>query len=182
MKTHTRLAFAVLTFLLIGLSANGGYAQAIDASRSSVSFKTTNMYVNTVTGTFGGMIGQLRFDPAEWQKATFSVCIDASTVNTGNKARDTHLRKPDFFDVEAHPTICFVSTDIRRKGKNQYELMGNLTLLDVSRRVAILFTHDGNTLRGSLSINRFNYSLGKGTNTFLVGDRVDIDITCVLKN
>lgn len=181
MKTHTRLAFTVLTVLFIGLSANVGYAQAIDASRSVVTFKVSNMYVNTVTGTFSGMEGQLRFDPDNWQKATFSVCIDAATVNTGNKARDAHLRKPDFFHVAEHPTICFVSTAIRRKGRNQYELMGNLSMLGTSREVALLFTHEEKTLRGTLSINRLNYGLGAGSNTFLVGDRVDIEITCVLR-
>lgn len=180
MKTKTRLV-RLLFVLFIGLSANVSFAQVIDSERSTVTFKVSNMYVNTVTGSFSDMIGQLNFDPQNWQKATFSVCIDAATVNTGNKARDAHLRKPDFFDVDAHPTICFVSTDIRRKGRNQYELMGDLTMLDVTRRVAILFTQDGKVLNGSLSINRLNYGLGKGSNTFLVGDKVDIEIRCVLK-
>ena len=35
--------------------------------------------------------------------------IDADSLDTGNAKRDTHLRSADFFDVEHHPQIRFVS-------------------------------------------------------------------------
>ena len=38
--------------------------------------------------------------------------IDAASLQTGNVRRDRHLRSADFFDVEHHPQVWFVSDSV----------------------------------------------------------------------
>jgi polyisoprenoid-binding protein YceI len=39
--------------------------------------------------------------------------VDVDSFDTGNRTRDNHLRSSDFFQLENHPEVRFVSTRIR---------------------------------------------------------------------
>src|SRR5882757_6698164 len=39
--------------------------------------------------------------------ATGTLLIDASSIDTGNRMRDRHLRSRSFFDVERHPQLRY---------------------------------------------------------------------------
>jgi polyisoprenoid-binding protein YceI len=57
--------------------------------------------------------------------------IDASSVDTRDENRDSHLRSADFFEVESHPQITFVSTAVRPAGGTDYEVTGDKISLEV---------------------------------------------------
>lgn len=143
-------------------------------------FEVKNMGVNTVDGTFMGMHGTVEFNPADLENSTFSVCIDASTVDTDNNQRDKHLRAKAFFHIEEYPEICFESTDIYPKG-NGYEVQGKLTMRGTTRIVTIPFEYSSNSLTGSFTLNRKDYDVGNGYANFVISNDVDIRIECVLK-
>jgi polyisoprenoid-binding protein YceI len=42
--------------------------------------------------------------------------IEMASLDTKMAKRDEHLRSPDFFDVERHPQVCFVSDSARFDG------------------------------------------------------------------
>jgi polyisoprenoid-binding protein YceI len=65
------------------------------------------------------------------------VSIDASSIDTGVADRDTHLRSPDFFDVEKFPELHFRSTRIEPVDDSHYRVMGDLTIRGVKREVAL---------------------------------------------
>ena len=67
----------------------------------------------TVKGRFERYDGtlDLRLEPA------IELTIDATSLNTGNAARDKHLRSSDFFDVENHPQVRFVSETAELDGE-----------------------------------------------------------------
>jgi polyisoprenoid-binding protein YceI len=78
----------------------------LDPQRSSVAFRTGHFWgLIKVKGHFDDFEGRLDLsaDPA------IELTIDAASVQTGNRKRDTHLRSADFFDAENHGTVRFVS-------------------------------------------------------------------------
>ena len=157
-----------------------GTAQTIDTDNSKIMFEVTNMKLNDVDGTFGGMKGEIAFSADDLANASFNVCIDAASVNTDSEKRDHHLRNEDFFDVEKYPTICFVSESITKSG-DEFVAKGKLTLLKTTKEVEIPFTFDGSKFVGRLEILRLEYGLGADTGTFMVGDEISITINCTVK-
>jgi polyisoprenoid-binding protein YceI len=156
-----------------------GHTQQINSEASDVSFRIGNMRINTVSGTFTGMRGTVHFDPQDLAGSSFSVCVDASSVDTGNNRRDKHLREEEYFDVERFPDICYVS-DIISRTDDGFVTRGKLTIKGITRIVTIPFVKEGNTLRGTFSLNRLDYNVGEGVSTFLVSNPVEVTISSVL--
>jgi polyisoprenoid-binding protein YceI len=78
----------------------------IDPARSSAEFHVRHFYgLVTVKGHFDRFDGTLDLDGAPSVELT----IDADSLETNNRQRDKHLRSKDFFDVEHHPQVQFVS-------------------------------------------------------------------------
>lgn len=154
--------------------------QSIDSEKSMVTFEVGNLKVRKVEGTFQNMQGSVNFNPNDLANSTFEVCIDASTINTGNKKRDAHLRDEDFFDVDNYPEICFKSESIV-KSMDGYITKGRLTMHGVTKTVEIQFQFSGNKFTGTLSLNRLDYNVGTETGTFMVSDEVMVRIDCLIQ-
>ena len=154
-------------------------AQVINEARSVVNFEISNMKTKIVTGTFGGMTGEVVFDAKNLVSSSFKVCIDAASVDTDNEKRDKHLRNEDFFEVETYPTICFVSKSIIKTAEG-FQAKGQLVMHGVENEVTFDFTFENNKFVGSLELNRFDYKIGEGTKTFMVGEMVNLQIICIL--
>ncbi len=134
------------------------------AQGSSVTFKIKNFGFN-VDGSFSGLQGHIMFDPKDPGKASFDVSVDASTVNTDNDSRDGHLKKEDYFDVQNHPRIRFVSTGITPSGKNDgYTITGKLTIKTTTKDISFPFTAtpqgDDYLFKGEFTINRRDFGVG----------------------
>jgi len=169
----------ILIFILTLIPFHG-MNQCIVSEASVVNFRIGNMRINAVSGTFTGMRGTVQFDPQNLQGSSFSVCIDAASVNTGNARRDKHLKESDYFDVEKFPAICYVS-DIISRNDQGFVTRGKLTMKGITRTVTIPFVNEGNTLRGTLSLNRLDYNVGNGVSTFLVSNPVELEIICIIQ-
>ena len=134
---------------------------------------------NTVKGSFSGMQGTVSFSPEDLTSSVFDVCIDANTVDTGNKKRDNHLKKEDFLNEKKHGQICIKSTKIIRTASG-YKFIGTLTMNGIANEVEIPFTYFNNQITGNFKLNRFHYKIGEDTGNFLVGQEISINIICVL--
>jgi polyisoprenoid-binding protein YceI len=94
----------------------------IDPQRSSVEFRVPHFYgLLKVKGRFERYEGTLDLsgDPA------VELTIDADSVQTKQKARDKHLRSPDFFNTESHPHVRFKSHTSQLTG-GQLHVKGHL--------------------------------------------------------
>jgi len=158
--------------LVIGFGAN---AQKIIDSESVIKFSLENRG-SEVTGTLGGLKGDVIFDKENLVKSSFNVTVDVNTINTNNGKRDAHLKNEDFFETETYPSISFVSTRVEKTG-DKYIAVGSLSMHGISKDVSILFTSteegDKTTLNGDLILDHAEYGIGKTRD-------VTISITCVI--
>jgi polyisoprenoid-binding protein YceI len=108
-----------------------------DLSHSSVNFHVRHLMVSKVHGRFSTWTGTLALDEADLTRSQLDVSIDAASIDTKEPKRDEHLRSADFLEVEKFPTITFKSTQITRKGDEEYEVAGDLTIHGVTRPVTL---------------------------------------------
>ena len=82
----------------------------VEPSTSVVRFEVSHAWgLGAVNGRFSRFEGRLVVD-SQGAKASFTVY--ASSIDTGSKRRDKHLRAAPFFDVERHDEIAFQSTAV----------------------------------------------------------------------
>jgi polyisoprenoid-binding protein YceI len=107
----------------------------IDPGHTELAFIGRHFMLTKVRGRFTGVTGAIEVaqEPGE---TTAEVTIDMASVESGNQARDEHLRSPDFFDTERHPTATFVGRAANWDG-TQGQLDGELTIRGVTRPVTL---------------------------------------------
>ncbi|WP_246394286.1 YceI family protein [Pseudonocardia pini] len=99
----------------------------IDSDHSSVRFVARHIGLSRVYGRFNRFHGQIRI-AEPFEDSAVDVVIESASVDTNVDARDTHLRSPDFLDVERFPQLRFSSTRFRRGAGNRWIVDGDLTL------------------------------------------------------
>ena len=123
------------------LAAHGLFAQAvswrIDFQHSSAQFSVKHMMISTVHGQFGGVKGEIVYDPKNPTAATVEATIDCSTVNTGEPKRDSDLKTAQFFDVAHYPVMKFKSKRVETAGEGKLKVTGDLTINTVTREVVL---------------------------------------------
>src|SRR4051812_5598594 len=115
----------------------------VDPTHSRLGFAAKHAMVATVRGQFKIYSGEVHLDEEHPENSWAKVEIDATSVDTGNADRDAHLKTPDFFDLEQHPTITFVSTKVESVEDDVYTLVGDLTINGKSTPVAVEFELPG---------------------------------------
>jgi polyisoprenoid-binding protein YceI len=160
----------------------------VDPSHSRVGFRVKHLGISTVRGEFGKYEGQLVV--ADDGTITASGKVDVSSIDTSESDRDTHLKAPDFFDVETYPEITFQSTSVRAKDEDTYEITGDLTLHGVTKPITLIAesggsevdpfgnTRIGFEITGQISRSdygmKFNMALGSGN--LAVSDKIKLDL------
>lgn len=108
----------------------------IDPSHSTASFSIKHMMIAKVHGGFEKMSGKLSYDPQNVANSSVEVAIETASINTREPQRDTHLKSPDFFDVEKYPQITFKSKQVEAAGEH-LKVVGDLTIHGVTKQVTL---------------------------------------------
>jgi polyisoprenoid-binding protein YceI len=108
----------------------------IDPAHSSAQFVVRHMMITNVRGGFSGVQGTVVYDPDDLSSSSIDVNIDKKTLSTGDATRDTHVKSPDFLDVEKYPTITFKSKKITKDGDG-LKVIGDLTIHGVTKEVVL---------------------------------------------
>jgi polyisoprenoid-binding protein YceI len=162
----------------------------IDSAHSGINFSIRHMVVSKVRGRFGKFNGSLELDDADLTKSSLGVVIEASSVDTGVGQRDDHLRSADFFGAEQFPELRYQSKRIEKVGKDEYRVIGDLTIRGVTREVALNVEHGGEgkdpwgneriAFSATTAIDRKDFGLGWNqvleAGGVLVGDKVQIEL------
>lgn len=78
-----------------------------EPGHTAAEFCVRHMMVTYVRGHFKNVHGTLEFDPELPALSRVEAVIDARGLWSGEGDRDTHLKSPDFLDVERFPEITF---------------------------------------------------------------------------
>ena len=173
--------FTILALFSVVIAFGQNYTPT-DAG-SKVRFVIKNFGINT-GGTFDGLNGSITFDPAQLSSASFTVSVDAKSVDTDMEARDNHLRKEEYFDVEKYPKLTFKSTKITTTNKPDYLYMfGVITIKNISKEISFPFTQkakDGGILfEGEFKLNRRDF--GVGGKSFSMSDELTVELSIFAK-
>src|SRR5271170_7763634 len=126
---------------LVLFAAHGLSAQAvnwhIDPLHSSAQFSVKHLMISTVRGQFGGVKGNIVYDPKNPAASTVEATIDCSTVNTGEPKRDADLKGSEFFDVKKYPVMKFKSTHVEIAGAGKLKMTGDLTINAITKQVVL---------------------------------------------
>src|SRR5437588_3397621 len=101
---------------------------SVDPMHTQVEFSAKHMGIMTVKGHITGVQAAIDFNEDDFTASSVEATIDARTLTTNDQRRDTHLKSPDFLDVEKFPTVAFKSTRIELAAHDQYKITGNLTI------------------------------------------------------
>ena len=109
----------------------------IDPAHSRLGFVVRHLGFSKVRGAFEQFEGTLRLAPGDLTTLEADATIQTASITTNEEKRDAHLRSADFFEVEAYPTIRFENTEVRDADGDRFTLVGDLTMRDVTKRVAL---------------------------------------------
>lgn len=153
-------------------SATAGGAAALPAGRwtldpdnSRAEFAVKNFWgLATVRGHFNDIAGELSVDPSGAVQGELR--IDAASVDTRNKRRDTHLRSADFFAADQHPQVVFTPSAVRRVDGSGLEMEGRLAIAGHEEPLTLRVDsgHDAPvlTLRATTVVDRRKFGMNWG--------------------
>jgi polyisoprenoid-binding protein YceI len=108
----------------------------IDPIHSSVHFSVRHMMLSNVRGEFTKVSGTLKFDAQNPANSSVEVNIEASSINTRDAQRDTHLKSADFLDAEKSPNLTFRSKHIEPH-QSGGTIKGDLTIRGITREITL---------------------------------------------
>lgn len=165
-------------------------AWTLDLAHTTVEFGVRHLGISQTRGRFTRFDAEIHVG-TDLASTSIRATVDLSSVDTGNAARDDHLRGSDFFSVETHPSMVFESTQLVELGDQTYRVDGTLTLNGRSRPFSLdlqflgtaVFPGDGSfhagfSASGKLSRKEFglDFNVPLETGGFVIGDRVDVEL------
>lgn len=175
-----------LAFLLVSAGLFAQTTWTADPYHSKLGFTVTHLGIADVPGHFNAYDVSIVSANEDFSDAVIELTVQTNSIDTRVEPRDEHLKSADFFDVEKHPTMTFKSTSITKSGENTYTLNGDLTLLGVSKPVAMTMSYRGTTenpnadgapvagIQITGKIKRSDFGLGSGFPAPMISDEVEI--------
>jgi len=190
---HVGFAKASVFVLILIMGISSVFAQTkwtVDKAHSSVKFAVSHLVISEVEGSFKTFDGSFQHTKPDFTDAQIQFNVDVASINTDNSMRDDHLKSDDFFNAAQYPQMTFKSVSFIKKSGNRYELTGDLTIRNTTKRVTFDVTYGGtandgygNTKAGfkaTTTINRFDYGLKWNGLTEAGGLAVGEDVSIVL--
>lgn len=160
----------------------------VDPTHSELGFTVRHAGISKVRGKFNEFEAKVVANE-DFSEVAVEATAQAASFDSGDANRDGHVKSADFFDVENFPVLTFKSTNLVKKG-SEFELEGDLTIKDVTRKVVFDVEFNGvatdpfGNLRAGLEaktvINRKDFGLTWNavleTGGLLVSDKVAINL------
>ena len=161
----------------------------INKDHSEVFFEIDYLLISKVKGRFTQFEGHLDYNPKDKVLKNIFVELKANSVYTGNKMRDSHLKKSDFLFASKFPHITFKSTNTKWVKDNIFLVTGFLKLRGKLQKLSLTTTILGPIkdpwkkesffARYSFNLKRKDFSLlwnkSLDKNNILLGETVKIN-------
>jgi polyisoprenoid-binding protein YceI len=156
-----------------------------DPPHSQLAFTVKHLGIADVSGVFNDFDVTVNSSKPDFSDAVFELNAKVASIDTRVEARNNHLKSADFFDAEKYPTMHFKSTSVKKTGKNNYKLTGDLTLHGITKPVTMNLEYRG-TIENPMSkkptagfqvsgvIKRSDFNLGNGFPPPMISDEVRI--------
>ncbi|WUD77558.1 YceI family protein [Streptomyces sp. NBC_00510] len=118
-------------------------AYVIDPVHSAVGFSVRHAMVANVRGRFTAFEGFLRLDALHPARSEAHVSVQTGSLDTGVRARDSHITGPDFLDSATFPLMVFRSTAVVPLDEDRFRMTGNLRIKDVELPLHIDLDYGG---------------------------------------
>ncbi len=191
MRQLPRLLAAILTLVLILPALAAAESWVIDPAHTVSGFTVRHMMITNVTGVFEVTKGTVDYTVGDPGSIKADITIETKSVNTRIARRDDDLRSDNFFNAEKFPTITFKSKRVQNVKPGGFELVGDLTIRDVTKEVVLKVEGPSQPIRdpqgnrrvgatASTAINRkdfnINYNRVIEAGGVVVGDEVKINL------
>ena len=145
---HVRIASTALAFLLAtGFAANSPTSQGkappaggsykVDSEHTTVLLRVKHVNTSWTFCRFNRVSGEFTVDAAKPENSNFKVQIAAASIDSGQSARDGHLKSPDFLDAAQFPDITYTSQSVQKAGEGKYKAEGELSLHGVKKPLTV---------------------------------------------
>jgi polyisoprenoid-binding protein YceI len=177
---------AVIALLALGFAVPASaepMAFDIDPNHSRIWFDVNHQGYSVMRGLFHDFGGTFNFDADNPGASSLDITIQAASVDMFHQGLNDHLKRDDFFGVETHPELHFVSTGVEAMG-DHLTVHGDLTILGQTNPVSLDVTQNllGQTRNGAdkvgfsatTSLDRSDYGMTFGAPN--IGTDVTISI------
>ncbi|MGB8339847.1 MAG: YceI family protein [Burkholderiales bacterium] len=129
---------ALLLAAIFGSTALSAVAESlsIDPTHTWPRFEISHLGFSTQIGRFNKTDGKIVIDAAT-KTGSIDIKVDTASIDMGLEKWDTHLKSPDFFNVEKFPSMYFKSSKLKFDGDKLVGADGELTLLGVTKPVSL---------------------------------------------
>lgn len=160
----------------------------LDPTHTEIGFAVRHI-MSKVRGKFESFEGTV-VTAEDLSASSVKVEVDLTSINTGTADRDNHLRSADFFEVESHPKMSFVSTGVVAKGDDELVVNGDLTIKGVTKPLELKVdllgeggdpwggTRFGVEATGEISRKEFgiDFNIPLEGDKLMIGDKITITI------
>ncbi|MDX1363982.1 YceI family protein [Arenibacter latericius] len=180
-----KIALTLVLAVVTGFTATASNPVENDKKEVKVSESTVTWKGYKVTGSHYGVIdlkeGSFTFNDDQLTGGEF--VVDMTTLVSHDlegeyKGKlEGHLKSDDFFGVDKYATSKLVFTKVTPKGKNSYEVTGNLTIKGKTNPITFDLSIYGNKATASLKVDRSLYDVKYGSGSFFdnLGDKTIYD-------
>ncbi|MES2593511.1 MAG: YceI family protein [Bacteroidota bacterium] len=116
---------------------------SLDPTHSTLHFAVKHMVIAQAKGSFTNYTLKVETPGVDFSDAKIELEIDVNSINTNSSDRDNHLRSADFFNVAQFPTLNFVSKSWIKINDEEYKLVGDITIKDITKSIEFKVNYGG---------------------------------------
>ncbi len=122
----------VLSLLLFSVNVYSARLE-FNKDHSQVDFKIKYLNAISMKGSFLDFSGSFLLKNDIPKEIEFNIKVES--IFTGNKLRDSHLKRNDFFDIKKYPNIKFQSNKVKPVGEGEFEVFGKIQIKNISKSI-----------------------------------------------
>ncbi|MEJ1935341.1 YceI family protein, partial [Nostoc sp. NIES-2111] len=152
----------------------------VDPQRTRIAFGIDSIGWPRTEGEFRRFSGRISIDFDKPQRSKAEFTVETASLQVGSDALGSLIKSGAFLNAERYPRITFASTGVEKLDERTARVEGTLTLLGVSKPVAIDVTVERGAgkrvgFKAAWSIMRSQFGMGAGTP--MIADKVDLLVT-----